>query len=672
MPAIFVLLDLRSHGAELYDESYLGFLQHAFAHYGETNCFLHTDVTPFLALKERVQAAAAEPIPSYRALVEAHIAARPPLAPRPRMPKADTDVWKALRAMWLRDSFDAEATLGPLLRTFFSPRCQGEYVPSAAALRASLRAFLLDTVAPSAPAGAAVHVYWASHGNFLVMPALSSRRGVYGIVALRSQEETEGLEDTSLTAEFLARELMAPLARALAPSGGALLWVHHSCYSAPILAAAAQTLRALDAAGTPPPPPPGQRLCLVADKPCCTPFKQAYLAPYNDNAAFVLPWTEGTRAGLCQAVAGLLASLRSVETHLAAVRVRWELERDLKARALAPPGAPWGPLDAPRAPLTLPQLRLLWPVVATAESPKRHFSEWEHGLLESSGEDSDARFAPAYEAAAARGMEALQGALGEEEGGAAAAVPLNLAVARAFRAAAGVLQAELAQPWLAPAAAALAEGARTGFPEVAAENYCLSRGAEAAAEAAAPPSAASSSGAGMGTGSPAPTGGAAAWEAVAAFCGADRPAFYAYLAGVARGSAELSAAHAQGRLEAVAGALEAWAGEGSVSALVDKLRAFFMGAAMNNVGDQSSGGHFVSRVFLDWLRGGGGAPRTLAGLEEHMYRTWARWGVGADVEGLYDEARLEALTAFPKDFRGKSGIVHCWGLGEDHDLSAVG
>ena len=669
MPAIFVLLDLRGHGAEIFDESYLCFLQHAFSYYGEGNCFLHTDVTPFLALKDRVQAP--EPIPSYRALVEAHIAARPPLAPRARMPKADTDVWKTLRAMWLRDSFDAEACLGPLLRTFFSPRCQGGYVPSAAALRASLRAFLLDTVAPSAPAGAAVHVYWASHGNYLMTPALSSRRGVYGIVALRSQEETEGLEDTSLTAQFLAQELMAPLARALAPSGGALLWVHHSCYSAPILAAAAQSLRALDAACAP--LLPGLRLCLVADKPCCTPFKQAYLAPYNDNAAFVLPWTEGSRAGLCQAVAGLLANLRAAETRLAAVRVRWELERDLKARACAAaPVAPWGPHDAPRAPLTVPQLRLLWPVAATAEGPKKDFCEWEHGLLESSGEHSDARFAPAYGAAEARGMEALEGAL--EEG--AAAVPLNLAVARAFRAAAGVLQAELGLPCLAPAAAALAVGARSGFPEAAAEHFCLCRGAEAAAEAAAtPPSGTASSGGSSsssagGRGSPAPTGGAAAWEAVAAFCGEDRPAFYSYLAGVARGSAELSAAQAQGRLEAVAAALEAWAGEGDVSALVDKLRGFFMGAAINNVGDQSSGGHFVSRVFLDWLRGGGGEPRTLARLEEHMYSTWARWGVGADVEGLYHEASLARLTAFPEDFKGKSGIVHCWGLGEDFDLSA--
>ena len=689
MPApVCVLLDIRGHSEELFDESYMVFLERAFRYYGEDAVFLHTDATPFCALAPALAPGAPRP-PSYSALLQAHLAAAPALPHRERCPKAQANFFKSA-AMWLRwGSFDAEAVLGPLLRTLFSARCQGAHVPSAAALRASLRAFLLESVAPRVPPGAPLHVYWASHGNFLCAPALASRRGVYGVVALRSEAEKAEMADTSLPAEWLAEALLAPLARALAPRGSALLWSHHSCWAAPIMAAAARALHCALA--------PGQRACLLADKPSTAPFKADYLRVYNDNLAFVLPWCEGTKEGLQEAAAALLACLPAHEVGGAATRVRWELERELKSRAAgAPPGAGAPPLppqcacgrDAHRPRLTVPELRALWPVASAPGTPKKAWEEWEFALLHGAahgggGAISDARFAGAYAAAAAAGAQALEEALGVQGGGGGAEPALNEALAHALCAAAAALRAAVPPGALAGAEGALAEGARSGFPEAAMEDFYLrgrecrgSQGGRSEGSSSEGSSSASSSSSGEEE-EEGLSGGREAWAAVAGFAGSDRPCFLAYLRSVARASAELSAAQAPLRLEALARVLRAMAPMCDAGAMMGVLRSLFFNAPLNNVGDQSSGGHFGSLVLLEWLAGGAasGAPRTPRALERHMYSQWAQWAVGAAGGGaqlgggVYQAEALRALTAFPEDLAGRTGIVHQWGLEEGFDLA---
>ena len=676
---ICVLLDLRGHGNEIFDEAYLCFLESCFAYYGEDNVFLHTDTTPFLPLKARVLSGEAV----TRAVIAEYIAAAPALEPRARMPKAQVDVWKFLKAVWLREGqYKGDTLFPPLLRTMFSARCAGAYVPSAAALRTSLQAFLLHTVAPAAQPGNAVHVYWASHGNFLQAPALSSRRGVYGVVALRSEEETASVADPSLSADFLARELIAPLARALSPRGATLAWVHHSCYSAPIMAAAARCLS--QGLLT-----PAERLCLIADRPSLTPFKRAFLAPYNDNVAFQCQWVEDTVEGLKEVVATLLTGLPGAEAALAASRVRMELERDLKSRVgaaapdpAAPPPAAAG-RDAQRPPLTVQQLRELWPVHEAPKgaagepspppTPKKQWAEWEFALS-TSPQASDTRFAAGYAAAAAAGLAALAAALpaagaeaeqpaaaaaaaGQAEAGAEAAqqpaaaasppgqqLPWNAAIAGSLRAAAAALRAAFAPHSLAPAQQAVECAAASGFPEAALEDYYLRDAPPSPAAAAATPS-----------------GGASAWQALAAFSGADRPRFTAYLTSVATASAELSAVQAPYRLDTLAEVLEALQPEWALSGMLGTLRLLLMGSPLNNSGDQAAGSHFVSRLLVGALLGGGDC--SLGALERLLYSAWAQWGLCAEQAGLYHSGRLAALAGFPEEWAGRTGVVHQWGLG---------
>lgn len=254
-----VIIDIRGHGNEIFDRDYRDLLRSSFTLYGEDNVHLFTDASPFEPLRS-VTEARVSPLELLRAFEEA-IRLRPALRARARMAR-DADTYRQLQ-MWCEDGPESLCQLlPPFLRTLFSDRCSGNYVDSASALKSELESFTSGLCTRIAGNRAPTHVFWASHGNYLESPALDSVRGRYGVVALRSAEETASIADVSLDADWIATALIDPLATAIASVESPLLWTMHCCWSSGIVTRIAEVLRA---SRCPARLPSG--LCLVAEKP---------------------------------------------------------------------------------------------------------------------------------------------------------------------------------------------------------------------------------------------------------------------------------------------------------------------------------------------------------------------------------------------------------------------
>lgn len=518
-----VFLDLRGLAGE-FDINYRVFLRDAFAFYGEERMFILTDATVW----SPVFAAASLPPAGVADAFEQFLRDQPPLPPRCRFPSDKAVYYPFAASMRQHDRPFLEAFLPPYLRLLQSDRCAGAYVASAAALRATLCAFLTG-VAARLPAGAPLHVYWASHGNFLETPrGLLSTRGGYGVVAFRSAEDIADMADSNLTAEWIARELVLPLAAAT--RAAPLLWVTHCCWSACIVEDMRRTAAAASGGALP------AGLVLVAEKPVRAPLKALYLAPYNDNFAFnteLAKFHDGPPSAR-ELIARLLRELRVSEVAFAADRVRLQVQLDVFSWALPGyqrPAEEAGDAPAPRVGGGGRELRAThWPVRPEKGTMKRSLSDWNWAMsCKAAPSDSDARFAAAHEAAAEAAGAAFDAA-GAGAGG------LHDVLAGALRAAAAALRGAVGPAALAAAEEALREGERTGLHEEEKERFLLALGPAAAGDAGAVPS-----------------GGAARWEELRAIVNGDaRPAFFARLRATAFASASLCTAFAPRRLEAVA------------------------------------------------------------------------------------------------------------------------
>lgn len=236
------------------------------------------------------------------------------------------------------------------------------------------------------------------------------------------------------------------------------------------------------------------------------PLKARYLLPYNDNFAWH-PSVAQFVTCPSEALAALLEGLPLAEIAIAGHRVRLELERDVKMRAVpcASPPRPGEEEDVhpPRIEGGGAELRAtLWPEKPVAGSWKKALLDWQfHAANRATPADSDSRFAPAYAAAIAAGRAAWITATG--------AVPFcpQRAFVNALRAAAASLRtATSASAGVVLAQAARAAGAASGLPEAHAEDFVL---------AARVPSVAEAADAGV-----IPSGGSAQWIAVATLAGA--------------------------------------------------------------------------------------------------------------------------------------------------------
>jgi hypothetical protein len=516
-----VFLDLRGLAGE-FDINYRVFLRDAFAFYGEERMFILTDSTVW----SQLFAAASLPPAGVADAFEQLLRDQPPLPPRCRFPSDKAVYYPFAASMRQHDRPFLEAFLPPYLRLLQSDRCAGAYVASAAALRATLCAFLTG-VAARLPAGAPLHVYWASHGNFLETPrGLLSTRGGYGVVAFRSAEEIADMTDSNLTAEWIARELVLPLAAATLAAP--LLWVTHCCWSACIVEDMRRTAAAASGGALP------AGLVLVAEKPVRAPLKALYLAPYNDNFAFnteLAKFHDGPPSAR-ELLTRLLRELRVSEVAFAAHRVRLQVQLDVYSWALPGyqrPAGEAGDAPAPRVGGGGRELRAAhWPERSEKGTMKRALSDWNWAMsCKAAPSDSDARFAAAHEAAAEAAGAAFD---------AAGAGGLHDALAGALRAAAAALRGAVGPAALAAAEEALQEGERTGLHEEEKERFWLAPGPAAAGDAGAVPS-----------------GGAERWEELRAIVNGDaRPAFFARLRATAFASASLCTAFASRRLEAVA------------------------------------------------------------------------------------------------------------------------